>query len=193
MRKSGCYKPTSLKWISSPRFRRIKKETWKLYFQLFFSFPSSLFLGVARAQKICRNPFGFDDKCGSSVRILRISIESQLLSPSGVSRFWLVGIPMTLPQSGWLTNHSKSFIRFSYVICAFTYHIAELVHVLSYIQSRVWGSIKYSGTQCGEYYLIPRRLTTLIRWKILDSVVNMVSEALSMHVVPLAIRIVMAL
>jgi hypothetical protein len=45
----------------------------------------------------------------------------------------------------------------------------------------------YSGTQCGDYYLIPRRLTSLIRQKILDSVVNVVSEALSMHVAPPAI------
>jgi hypothetical protein len=48
----------------------------------------------------------------------------------------------------------------------------------------------YSGTWCGDYYLIPKRLTTLIRRKILDSVVNVVSEALSMHVAPPAIRIV---
>jgi hypothetical protein len=38
--------------------------------------------------------------------------------------------------------------------------------------------------------LIPQRLTALIRQKSLDSDVNMVSEALSMHVVPPAIRIV---
>jgi hypothetical protein len=48
----------------------------------------------------------------------------------------------------------------------------------------------YSGTWCGEYYLIPQRLTALIRWKILDSAVDEVSEALSMHVAPPAIRIV---
>jgi hypothetical protein len=58
------------------------------------------------------------------------------------------------------------------------------VFVLLYIRSRVWGSIEYSGTRCGDYYLIPRRLTALIRRKILDSAVNMVSEALSMHVAP---------
>jgi hypothetical protein len=97
---------------------------------------------------------------------------------------------MTLPQSGWFTNHSKSFIRFSYVICAFTYHIVELVFVLSYIRSRVWGSIEYSGTRCGGYYLITRRLIALIRWNILDSTVDMVSVAISMHVAPPAIRIV---
>jgi hypothetical protein len=97
---------------------------------------------------------------------------------------------MALPQSGWFTNHSKSFIRFSYVICAFTYHIVESVSVLSYIRSRVWGSIEYSGTQCGDYYLIPQRLTTLIRQKILDNTVDKVSEALSMHVAPPAIWIV---
>jgi hypothetical protein len=40
--------------------------------------------------------------------------------------------------SEWvIVNHNKSFIRFSYVICAFTYHLVELVFVLSYIWSRV--------------------------------------------------------
>jgi hypothetical protein len=48
----------------------------------------------------------------------------------------------------------------------------------------------YSGTWCDDYYLIPRRLTTLIRRKILDNAVDMVSEALSMHVAPPAIRTV---
>jgi hypothetical protein len=46
----------------------------------------------------------------------------------------------------------------------------------------------YSGTQCGEYYLIPQRLTALIRWKILDSAVDVVSEALSIYMEPSAIR-----
>jgi hypothetical protein len=129
-------------------------------------------------------------ECRSSAGILWISTESQLSSPSGVSGSQLVGIPMTLPQSGWFANHSKSFIHFPYVICAFIYHIVELVFVLSFIRSRVWGSIEYSGTRCGDYYLIPQRLTALIRRKILDSVVGMVSEALSMHVAPPAIWIV---
>jgi hypothetical protein len=75
-------------------------------------------------------------------------------------------------------------------MCAFTYHIVELVFVLSYIRSRVLGSIKYSETQCGEYYLIPRSLTALIGQNILDSAVDVVSEALSLHVVPPAIWIV---
>jgi hypothetical protein len=48
--------------------------------------------------------------------------------------------------------------------------------------------MEYSGTRCGDYYLIPRRLTALIRRKILDSVVDVVSEALSIHVAPPAIR-----
>jgi hypothetical protein len=48
----------------------------------------------------------------------------------------------------------------------------------------------YSGTQCGDYYLIPQRLTALIERKILDSIVNEVSEAMSMHVAPPAIWIV---
>jgi hypothetical protein len=97
---------------------------------------------------------------------------------------------MILPQSGWFVSHSKSFICYSNVICAFTYCILELVFVLSYIRSRVWGAIKYSGTRCGNYYLIPRRLTPLIGQKILDNAVNEVSEALSMHVAPPTTRIV---
>jgi hypothetical protein len=97
---------------------------------------------------------------------------------------------MTLPQSGWFANHSKSFIGCSYVICAFTYRTVELVFFLSYIRSHVWGAIKYSGTRCGHYYLIPRWLTALIKQKILDSIVDEVSEALSMHVGPLALWIV---
>jgi hypothetical protein len=48
--------------------------------------------------------------------------------------------------------------------------------------------MEYSGTRCGDYYLIPRRLTALIRRKILDSVVDVVSEALSIHVAPPAIQ-----
>jgi hypothetical protein len=97
---------------------------------------------------------------------------------------------MTLPQSGWFANHSKSFIHCSYIICAFTYCIVKLVFVLSYIWSRVWRAIKHSGTWCGDYYLIPRRLSGLIGRKILDNVVNEVSEVLSIHVVSPAIRIV---
>jgi hypothetical protein len=64
------------------------------------------------------------------------------------------------------------------------------VFVLSYIQSRVCGSIEYSGIWCGNYYLIPQRLTALIKRKILDSAINVVSEALSMHVVSPTIQIV---
>jgi hypothetical protein len=97
---------------------------------------------------------------------------------------------MILPQSGWFANHSKSFIRCSYIICAFTYRIVELVFVLSYIRPRVWGLIEYSGTQCGNYYLIPQTLTPLFGWKILDNTVNEVSEALSIHMAPPAIRII---
>jgi hypothetical protein len=46
------------------------------------------------------------------------------------------------------------------------------------------------GTWYGDYYLIPHRLIALIRRKILDSAVDEVLEALSMHLVPLAIQIV---
>jgi hypothetical protein len=116
--------------------------------------------------------------------------EFWLSSPFGVSGFQLVGRPTTLPWIGWFTNHSKSFIHLSYIICAFTYHIVELVFVLSYIRSHVWGSIEYSGTRWGDHYLIPQRLANLIRRKILDSAVDVVSKALSMHVVPPAIRTV---
>jgi hypothetical protein len=129
-------------------------------------------------------------ECRSSARILWILTESWLSSPSGVSGFWVVGIPVTLPRSGWFANDTRSFICFSYVICAFTYRIVELVFVLLYIQCRLWGSIEYIGTWCGDYYLIPQKLTSLIRWKILDSAVNEVSEALSMHVAPSAMWIV---
>jgi hypothetical protein len=45
-------------------------------------------------------------------------------------------------------------------------------------------------TQCGDYYLIPRRLNALIRRKILDSAVDVVLEALPMHMAPPAIRTV---
>jgi hypothetical protein len=142
-------------------------------------------LGVARARKLYRNPFMFD-------RVFQAVIltKSRLSRPSGVSGFWLAGRPVTLSRSGWFTNHSKSFIHFSYIICAFTYHIVELVFVLLYIRSRVCGSIEYSGTRCGGYYLILWRLTTLIRRKILDSAVDVVSEALSMHVAPSVVRTV---
>jgi hypothetical protein len=78
----------------------------------------------------------------------------------------------------------------SLMLFVFTYHIIELVFVVSYIWSCVWGSIEYSWTWCGDYNLISRRLTALIRQKILDSAVDVVSEALFMHVAPPAIRIV---
>jgi hypothetical protein len=108
---------------------------------------------------------------------------------------WCVGVPAcrdyptTLAQNGRFTNHSKSFIQFSYVIYAFTYRIVELVFFLSCIQYCVWGAIEYSGTQCGDYYLIPPRLTNLIGQKILDSVADEVSKALSMHVAPRPYRL----
>jgi hypothetical protein len=41
------------------------------------------------------------------------------------------------PSHVVFANHSKSFICCSYVISAFTYHIVELVFVLSYIRSCV--------------------------------------------------------
>jgi hypothetical protein len=49
---------------------------------------------------------------------------------------------------------------------------------------------QYSGTWCGDYYLIPQRLTALIRQKILDSAIDVVSEVLSIHVAPPATQIV---
>jgi hypothetical protein len=50
--------------------------------------------------------------------------------------------------------------------------------------------VTHSGTRCGDYYLIPRSLTALIKRKILDNVVDVLLEALSMHVAPPAIWIV---
>jgi hypothetical protein len=64
------------------------------------------------------------------------------------------------------------------------------VFVLLYIRSRICGSIKYSGTRCGDYHSIPQRLFTLIRRKILDSAADEVSEVLSMHMAPPAIQVV---
>jgi hypothetical protein len=118
--------------------------------------------------------------CGSCTGILWILTENWLLSSSGVSESWLVETVLRhyLGGGGWFANHSNSFIHCSYVICAFKYRIVEFVFVLSYIQSHVWGAIKYSGSQCGDYYLI------------LDSAIDEVWEALSTHVVPPTIRIV---
>jgi hypothetical protein len=131
----------------------------------------------SRVQELCQNSTNLDREP---------TLES--LRCIGVPSCW--DYPTTLPRSGWFANHSKSFIHYSYVICTFTYRIVELVFVLSYIRSYVWWSIEYIGTQCGNYYLIPGRLTALIRQKILDNAIEDVSEALSMHVVPPAIRIV---
>jgi hypothetical protein len=149
-------------------------------------------LWVAQAWKPCQNPFRFDGVVWALIRssagALPESCKFQQRTDS-----WVLACrdyPTTLPQSGWFANHSKSFIRCSYVICAFTYRIVKLVFVLLYIQSRVWESIKYSGTYCGDYYMISQRLTALIRRNILNSAVDEVSEALSMHLAPPAIRIV---
>jgi hypothetical protein len=76
-------------------------------------------------------------KCGSFAGILRIPTEGQLSSLSGVSGYRLVRNPKTLPWSGRFANHSKSFIRFSYIICASTNRIVEFMFVLLYIRSRV--------------------------------------------------------
>jgi hypothetical protein len=99
--------------------------------------------------RIFRGPIGILGssllECGSSAGILWILIESLCLSPSGVSGFQLVRIPKTLPRSGWFVNHSKLSNHFSYVICAFTYHMIESDIVLLYIQSHVWGVIYAVG------------------------------------------------
>jgi hypothetical protein len=41
-------------------------------------------------------------------------------------------------------------------------------------------TIDSSGTQCGDYYSIPQRPTTLIRWKVLDFTTDEESGILSM-------------
>jgi hypothetical protein len=75
-----------------------------------------------------------------------------------------------------IVSHSFTYLMLFF---AFTNYIVELVFVLSYIWSRVCGSIEYNGTWCGDYYLTLRRLTTLIRRKILDSAVNVLWEVMS--------------
>jgi hypothetical protein len=52
---------------------------------------------------------------------------------------------MTLPRSGRFANHSKLSNHFSYVICAFTYHMVESDILLLYIRFRVWGFIYAMG------------------------------------------------
>jgi hypothetical protein len=64
---------------------------------------------------------------------------------------------MTLPQSGGFTNHSKLSNHFSYVICAFTYHMVESNIVLLYIRSHVWGIIYAVGPSVATVQT-PRRL-----------------------------------
>jgi hypothetical protein len=77
-------------------------------------------------------------KGGSSTGILQIMTENRLSSPSDVLESWLVRIILQdYLRMGDLPIIYKSFICFSYVICAFTYHIVQLVFVLSYIRSRV--------------------------------------------------------
>jgi hypothetical protein len=49
-------------------------------------------------------------------------------------------------------------------------------------------TIDSSGTQCGDYYSMHRRLTTLIKWKVLDFTADEVSEVLSMLEALLAIQ-----
>jgi hypothetical protein len=49
----------------------------------------------------------------SSAGILWIPTESLYSSPSGVTGFRLIGIPTTLPQSGWFANHGKLSNHFS--------------------------------------------------------------------------------
>jgi hypothetical protein len=52
-------------------------------------------------------------------------------------------------------------------------------------------TINYSGTWCDDCYSIPRRPTTLIRWKVLDLQADEVLEVLSILDVLPAIQNVM--
>jgi hypothetical protein len=67
------------------------------------------------------------------------------------------------------------------------------VFVLSYIQSRVCRSIEYSGTLGLRLSLYPSKVSEALSefcTKILDGAVDEVSEALSTHVAPRAIWII---
>jgi hypothetical protein len=82
-------------------------------------------------------------QCWSSARILQAPIgflSSSLLECGGFA-----GIPTIFPRSGQFANHSRLSNLFSYVICAFTYHMGESDIVLLYIRSRVWGIIYVVG------------------------------------------------
>jgi hypothetical protein len=94
---------------------------------------------------------------------------------------------MTFPQSGWFANHGKLSNHFSYVICAFTYHMVESDIVLLYIQSHVWSSMQWDPVWW--LYRSLRGLPCDVqKWKFLDIAIDKVLGALSMHVVPPAIR-----
>jgi hypothetical protein len=69
------------------------------------------------------------------------------------------------------------------------WHLMLFMHLISYSRIRVClvvytlpclRTIKSSGTQCGDCYLMPQRPTTLIRWKVLNFTTNEVSGVLSM-------------
>jgi hypothetical protein len=154
----------------------------------------SLKNGCYTSQSAARFTGKHDPRQGRVREVCRNSVNSDR-EPT-LESLWCIGVlacrdyPTTLHQSEWFANDSKSFIHCSYIICTFTYRIVELVFVLSYIRPCVWGAIEYSGTRCGNYYLNPRRLNTLIEQKILDSAVDDVLDALYMHVAPPAIQIV---
>jgi hypothetical protein len=69
--------------------------------------------------------------------------------------------------------------------------MAESDIVLLYIWSRVWGMIYAVGSGVATVQTRQRLFPCDVRqWKVLDIAIDEVSGALSMHAVPLAIRIV---
>jgi hypothetical protein len=81
--------------------------------------------------------------------------------------------------------------NFSYVICAFTYHMVESDIVLLYIRSRVSGIIYAVGPGVATVQT-PQMPFPYDIWqqRVLDIAIDEVLGALSMHVAPPAIRIV---
>jgi hypothetical protein len=97
---------------------------------------------VARAWKFYWNPFRIDGVFWALFGRVRELCQNSVNSNREPT---LVGIPTTLPQSGWFTKHSKLSNHFSYVIWALTYRLVDSDIVLLYIRSRVWGIIYAVG------------------------------------------------
>jgi hypothetical protein len=154
-------------------------------------------LRVAQARKICRNPFEFDGVFWALVR-------SRVGALPEFYEFWQRAdsrVPLLYRDSS-LLRYPWHYLRVGDLPIIISRSFTFLCYLCIYIPYSRIGvclviytvpclrTIEYSGIQCGDYYLIPWRLTALIMRKILDSAVDEVSEALFMHVAPLAIQII---